>query len=220
MVARELISPDIPALQVTQTGRDAFYLLGEHHVKHLPVVSDGKLLGVISEEDIFNHKIYEPLKEYDFSQIRQFSVRGKDHLFEIIRIMADNRLTVIPVVEEDDRYLGLISQENLIQAFARTSSFAEPGAVVLLEMHRRDYSLATIARIVEEEEMKILGAYLSSTQDSEMVELTIKISNPDLGRIISSLERHGYVVREAISESENEQYYNDRYESLMNYLNL
>ncbi|MEZ4919111.1 MAG: CBS domain-containing protein [Saprospiraceae bacterium] len=220
MIAKELISPNIPALFVTQTGRDAFYLLGEHHIKHLPVVGEGKLLGVISEEDIFNHKIYEPIGKYDFSLIRRFFVRENEHLFEIIRIMADNRLTVIPVVDEAGKYLGLITQESILSSFSHTSSIAEPGATLVLEMHRRDYSLATISRVVEEEEMKVLGAYVSSTDDSEMLELTIKVNRPDITRLVAAFERHGYIVRQAFSDNDHESDFQDRYESFMNYLNI
>ncbi|MBK8555303.1 MAG: CBS domain-containing protein [Lewinellaceae bacterium] len=220
MIAIDLIAPEIPALGITQTGRDAFYLLGEHHLKHLPVVKEGKLLGVVSEEDIFNHKVYEPIGEYDFSLIRRFSVQSREHLFEIIRVMADNRLTVIPVVDQEGNYQGLITQSGILRALAHAAAVAEQGAILVLEMQRRDYSLATITRLVEEEDIKVLSAFVSSTQDSDMIELTLKINQLEISRIVATLERHGYMVREAFAESDHHEALQDRYDSFMNYLNM
>ncbi len=220
MTANELIARDIPALLATQTGKDAFYLLGEHHIKHLPVVQDGRLLGVISEEDIFNHKIYDPVGAYDFSMIRRFAVRENEHFFEVIRILADNRLTAIPVVDEQGNYLGLITQTELIRALAHTVSVAEEGAILLLDIPYRDYDLSTIARIIEEEDVKILGAFVSSSQDSAALELTLKLNRTDIGGVIAALERRGYAIRSTYSEREHTDALRARYDALMSYLNV
>ena len=220
MTAKSLIALDIPALSIEQTGRDAFHLLSDYHVQHLPVINEGKLVGLLSEEDIFNHKLYEPIGLYDFSLLRGFSVRENEHIFEVMRVMGENRLTVIPVTDDQGKYLGLISQNDLLRFFAHTGSFTEPGAVLLLEMNRRDYSLANIARIVEEENVRILSAFVTSTPDPEEVEVTLKLNRNDLGRVIASLERHEYTVKETFGEIEHADGLRERYDSLMNYLNV
>lgn len=221
MTAESLIAYDIPALQTEQTGKDAFHALNDHHVKHLPVVdADRHLVGILSEEDIFNHKLYEPIGEYDFSLLRRFAVRHTDHVFEVMRVMGDNRLTVIPVVDEQGNYLGLIAQNDLLRFFANTASFTEPGGVLVLEMNRRDYSLGAIARIVEEEDAKILSSFVTSGPDTEMIELTIKINRQELSRIVASLERYEYDVKETFAELDYADSLQERYDSLMNYLNI
>ena len=220
MTAKSLIALDIPSLSVEQTGRDAFHLLSDFHVKHLPVVDKGQLVGLLSEEDIFNHKLYDPIASYDLSLIRRFAVRESEHIFEVMRVMGDNRLTVIPVINDEGTYLGLITQNDVLRYFANMYSFSEPGAVLVLEMTRRDYSLATIARIVEEEDVKILNAFVTSIPDPDDVQVTLKLNRHDLGRTIASLERHGYEVKETFSEIEHSDSLKERYESLMNYLNV
>jgi CBS domain-containing protein len=220
MTAQSLIALDIPSLSVEQTGRDAFHLLSDFHVKHLPVVDDGKLVGLLSEEDIFNHKLSDFIGSFDFSLLRRFAVRENEHVFEVMRIMGDNRLTVIPVVDDAGKYLGLISQNDLLRFFANTASFTESGAVLVLEMPRRDYSLATITRIVEENDVKVLNAFVTSTPDPENVEVTLKLNRHDLSRTIASLERHNYEVKEMFGEVEHADGMKERYDSLMNYLNM
>ena len=221
MTAHNLIAYDIPALTVEHTGRDAFHMLNDYHVKHLPVVEEGRLVGILSEEDVFNHKLYEPISSYDFSLLRRYAVTENEHIFEVMRVMGDNRLTVIPVIDAEGTYLGLISQNDLLRYFASTASFTEPGAVFVLEMNRRDYSLGTIAQIIEGEDVKVLSTFVtSSTEDPELVELTIKVNRHDISRAIASLERHEYEVKHTFSNLDHGNVMNERYESLMNYLNI
>ncbi|MCC7246302.1 MAG: CBS domain-containing protein [Saprospiraceae bacterium] len=219
MTARELIAHDIPALTVEHTGRDAFHFLGDFHVKHLPVVDGQRLIGVVSEEDIFNHRLGDPISEYDFSLMRQFAAREDDHIFEVMRSMGNHRLTVMPVVNAEGLYLGLITQNDLLRYFAELSSLTQHGAVLVLEMPFRDYSMATISRLVEEEDVRILGAFITAQTD-DTLQLTLKLNRHDLGGVISALERHGYFVRQSFSEVEHSDILRERYDSLMNYLNI
>ncbi|MCW5923325.1 MAG: CBS domain-containing protein [Saprospiraceae bacterium] len=220
MTAHSLIALDIPSLSVEQTGREAFHLLSDHHVKHLPVVEDGKLVGLLSEEDIFNHKLSDPIKLFDLSLLRRFAVNEHEHVFEVMRLMGDHRLTVIPVVDDEGSYVGLISQNDLLRYFANTASFTESGAVLVMEMPRRDYSLATITRIVEENDVKVLNAFVTSASDPDNVEVTLKLNRHDLSRVVASLERHNYEVKDMFGELEHADGLRDRYDSLMNYLNV
>lgn len=222
MTALNLIAHDIPSLSVTQTGKDAFHLLNDHHVRHLPVVSaEGQLLGILSEEDIFNHKLYEPIGDYNFSLLRRFAVREREHVFEVMRLMGDNRLTIIPVIDDAEHYVGLITQNDLLRYFAAAASFSELGAVLVLDLPRRDYSLAALARIVEDESAKILSAFVtSSPNDEDNVEVTLKLNRQDAQRIIASLQRHEFEVKEAFGEEDYSDTLKEHYESLMNYLNV
>jgi CBS domain-containing protein len=220
MTARTLIAHDIPALTVDQTGREAFHMLNDYHVKHLPVVDGGKLVGLLSEEDIFNHKLADPLSEHDFSVLPLFQVLESEHVFEVIKIMGDHRLTVIPVVDREGNYLGLVQQNDVLRYFAQTSSLTERGAVLVLEMPRRDYSLSTIARIFEEEKVHILSAFVTSTPNPENVELTLKLDRHDLSRAMASLERHEFAVKETFGEIDRTELLRERYDALMHYLNV
>lgn len=220
MTARTLIAHDIPALSVTQTGREAFHMLNDYHVKHLPVVKDGQFIGLLSEEDIFNHKLSDSLSEYDFSGLPFFHVLENEHIFDIIKHMGAHRLTVIPVVDAQGKYLGLVQQTDVLRYFADATSVSENGAVLVMEMPRRDYSLSSIARIVEDENVHILSAFVTSCPDPEWVELTLKLDRSDLARAIASLERHSYEVKESFGETDRTEMMSERYDALMHYLNV
>ena len=219
MVAQDLISRDISPLRTDQTGKDALALLSEHHVRHLPVTEDNRLVGLVSEEDIFNHKLHDKVGSFALSP-RHVTALATDHVFDVMRVMGENRLTFIPVIDLQGIYLGLISQTDLMRFFAETTAFAEPGSVLVLEMNKRDYSLALIARLVESENAAILSAVITSKLDSPLIELTIKTNQPEAARIATALERHGISIRESFSENEYQDGMKDRYDSFMSWMNV
>ncbi len=103
---------------------------------------------------------------------------------------------------------------------ANTASIKEIGGIVVLEMNRVDYSLSQIAQIVESENAKILSSFIMSSIDSTKIEVTLKIAEVDLSRIIRSFERYDMVVKASFQRSTDQDDMQFRYDALMNYLNI
>lgn len=219
MIAAELISKEMIPLRTSDTGRAALNVMSDFYVKHLPIVNNKELLGIISEDDVLNNPIDEPVGSFALS-INTPYVKEDEHLFEVMGIMAEHNLSVIPVVNEEQEYQGLISQEDLIQYYAKSFSFIEPGSIVVLEMLKRNYSLAEISRIVESESATILSTFLNATPQSESIQVTLKINKQEIQPILASFERFEYRIKATYTESDYIDTLKDRYNSLMNYLNV
>ena len=161
-------------------------------VKHLPVVKDSTLLGIINEDDIFDNDVELELGSYQFHGNLP-KLYSSDHIYEAMRLLYEHNLTIIPVVDpETEDYLGLISMEDLLKFFAGVGAFHEPGSIIVLEIARKDYILSEIARIVESENSVILSTFLTTTRDSEKIEVTLKINRQDPISIIATFERYDY----------------------------
>lgn len=219
MIASELISTLVAPLRTSDTGEESMTMMHVYHVKHLPIVNNQILLGTISEEDILTHDLDEPIGSYGLSLIRAH-VNRNDHLFEVMGRMAEYNLTAIPVVDDDENYLGLISQEELIQFYAKSFSFSEPGSILVLEMRKQDYSLAEISRIIEAENVAILSTFLTTSTDDHKVFVTVKINQQDAKRCIASLERYEYTVKASFAEESYLENLKEHYDALMHYLNV
>jgi acetoin utilization protein AcuB len=218
MIAKELISTEVIALQPSHTGDEAIQMMNDFHVKHLPVVRDEQIIGVLSEEQIWNFDPDEEVSSYNL--IHPHYAQENDHIYEVMRIINQHKLTLVPVISRDNKYLGVITLYDLLQFFAQSAAFVEHGAVIVLEVSRQNYSLSQIARIVESENAFILNSFVTSLPDTTELEVTLKINRPDIQRILATFVRFGYIVKASFTE---EDYINDlkeNYDMLMSYLSI
>ena len=219
MIARELISQTLFPVQTSDTGEEVLQQMQVYHVRHLPIVNHEQLLGVISEEDILIHNISEPIGSYRLSFLRPFAM-DFDHIFEVIAKMGRFQLTVIPVIDKEETYLGLVTMEDILQYFASHSSFASQGSILVLETTRGNYSLSEIARIAESEDVMILSSFINTMPESSRIFITLKVNRQDISFFKASLERFGYDISASYSESDFHEGLKERYDSLMSYLNI
>lgn len=220
MRAIELLSETVPALKTSDTGAHALRLMSDYHVRHLPVVSEQQLLGLISEEEILNtHGVEELIGHLPVTMQRPF-VRDNEHAFEVIKLAAQFRLSVVPVIDQHDIYLGAITRDELLQYLAAETDILEPGAVIVMDINLNDYTLSEVARILESVNTKILASFTRTHADTNKIELTVKINQTQLQPVITALNRYNYVVKESFVEPEYFDNLKERYDSLMNYLNI
>ncbi len=220
MIANEVISNAIFPLRKQDTAEDILTMLSMNRLKELPVVDEGKLLGIISEG-----QAYEMTSTQTISDIlipgQVIQVDKHTHIFELISKMALHNLTMIPIVDDKDQtFKGIVTQEDVFNFYAKSFSFKEPGSIVVVEMSRRSYSMAEISQIVESEGAAILSSFLSNASDIEKIIVTIKINKLDIRSIIAGFERYSYEVKASYTEQEYYDNLKDRYDMLMHYLDV
>ena len=220
MIAIELISESIPPLKHTDTGEYAFQWMEEFRVRHLPVMKKDNFVGLISEDDILNQEDASKTLNEMFHHLPRPYLLGNAHIYEILAKLSNEHITVLPILDTDENYLGCISVIELMHKIADTSAIKEIGGILVLELNERDYSLSQIAQIVESENAKILSSYITSHPNSTKLEITLKINQIDLSRIIRSFERYDYSVKATFQRSNFQDDLKNRYDELMNYLNL
>lgn len=220
MIARDLITDEIPPLKTSDTGIRALSWMDELKVSHLPIVNNNDFLGLISDTDILDlNKPEEPIGNHKLSLVRPF-VTEDEHVFEVLKLIQNMKLTLIPVLASDNTYLGVITLPSLIEKFAQTASVSEPGGIIILELNHNDYSLAEISQIVESNDGKILSLYITSFADSNQMEVTLKINKLDLSAIMQTFNRYDYTVKATFYQKEFNEDIRDRFDSFMNYINM
>lgn len=220
MLAKDLVSNSLPPLKTTDTGSKALTWMNEFHCTHLPIVNGEKFLGLISEEDILDWNDADAeIGSHRLSLFRPF-VYENDHIFDVIKVASSLKLTLIPVIDKTEVYIGIIPLENLINYLAEMSGIKEPGGILVLEVSIRDYSLSEIARIVESNDATILSVYLTPHSDSTKIDVTLKINRLDLKHVIATFERFNYQIKASFQESAHSDDLKNNLDSLMNYLNI
>ena len=219
MQASELISSSIISLHPDDDGLKALSLMDDLRISHLPVIRNQFYLGLISENEILQwQSTNELIEEHLPNLIAPFVLRSQ-HLFDIIEILEANSLSVVPVLSEEKKYVGAISNQKLLYNIAKSSAVQSIGGVIVLEMNQNDYSMSEIASIIESNNAKILSSYITSVPDSTKMELTIKVSITELDTIIADLKRFEYKVMASYNDGNSKDDMMERYKSLMRYLN-
>lgn len=220
MRAIELITEEIPPLTHTDSGVKALNWMEEFKVSHLPVLKSGNFVGVISETDILDQTDLDKSLDELFQHLpRPYAFAG-DHFYQVLARIAEHKLSLIPVLDDKEQYLGCTSVHHLLTLIANTGSIKENGGIIVLEMAQTDYSMAQIAQIVESNDAKILSSYIMSSPDSTTIEVTLKINTVELDRIIRTFERYDYLIKASFQKSSYQEDLKFRYDALMNYLNL
>ena len=219
MTADFLLTDALVPLRPSDTGEEALEIMNEFYIRHLPVVEDHKLTAVISEADVLDADPEEAVGNYRVAQLPP-SVYPDDHLYDVMRQLVDNNLTVVPVINREGEYVGMVTGEDLLRFFAQSSTFSDPGSIVVLEMGRHDYSLAEIARIVESDSAIILSSFVRSVPDSNLIEITLKLNSQSIAGTIATFERFNYVVKASFNEKQLQDTLRERFDSLINYLNV
>lgn len=121
--------------------------LGEHHISGLPVVDeDERVIGVISETDLMVRQAetpdpYEPRKHFRLAGLTPgarkhaaksrartagqlmteppVTVHADDSIVEAARTMAQHRVERLPVLDEADRLVGIVTRRDLLRVFLR-----------------------------------------------------------------------------------------------------
>ena len=219
MQASELISSSIISLHPDDDGSKALALMDDLRVTHLPVIRNKSYLGLISENEILQWQSADELIEEHLPNLMAPFVLRSQHLFDIIEILEANSLSVVPVLSEEKKYVGAISNRKLLYTIAKSAAVQNIGGVIVLEMNQNDYSMSEIASIIESNNAKILSSYITSVPDSTKMELTIKVSITELDVIIADLKRFEYKVMASYNDGNSKDDMMERYKSLMRYLN-
>jgi CBS domain-containing protein len=220
MIARHLISEEIIPLKTSNTGEEALELMEDLKVSHLPIVNNEVFLGLISEQDIYDlNSPEEPLGNYQLS-LKHPYVNDHQHIYDVLKLVNEMKLSLIPVLDDHERYLGCITLMDLVNAMAGSFSLENPGGVIVLEMSQNDYDLSEIARIVESNDAKVLSLFISTHVDSTRLEVVLKLNRTELGGVLQTFDRYGYFVKASFGDEEDNDDLKENYDSLMNYLNL
>lgn len=222
MRAKDLLNYMIPPLKPGDAVEKAITWMKELRLTQLPVVDKGNYLGIFSED---------VLLDADHGSVKIDSIPliatsvwtdQNEHYYELLKKTDEEDIGIIAVLDQDKKYLGVVSIEDVVEAFSRMSSIKSPGTIIILAMTQVDYSMAEISRIVESEYAKILSSFIeNSLDDPNQITVTIKLNLQNASNVISALRRHDYTILSKFGNDDNEEdVEKERLDSLMKYLRI
>ena len=212
------ITNDFRAIDSQETIASVQDFFAELNFSHFPVVEEGIFIGSIASDDVETFDTDKKVIDYKYT-LERFFARKSMIWLDVLEIFAKNHTDVIPVLDENNTYIGYYEMEDIMKFFQETPFLKEQGGIIIVQKGLLDYSMAQVAQIVESNNGKILGCFISET-DLENVHITVKIGVGPMNEIIQTFRRYNY---EIISEHQEDTYINslkERSDYLDKYLNI
>ena len=210
MLIEQLISPIVPTLLLTDTGSKALFLMEESNLTQIPLLAEEKYMALVQENDLLDWDTPEsPLSKATFLTYRP-AVFASGHPYEAMRVAHQQNLSIVPVVDNENKYLGAITRDDLLRYITENSGVDNPGGIIIIE----------IARICESEEVIVISTQLFTNKVTGKIEITLKTNRTDLQGLAATFERHNFIVKNVYGEQAHYEDMQDRYNLLMNYINM
>jgi acetoin utilization protein AcuB len=219
MLVNQLITTHYPTVEPDDKITLALQLLEDFDLLHIAVVDHSKYLGLISKDDLLDADDSSCVKVV-LGGMLQKAVRPSEHFLTALKLAAQNNLSMVPVVNNEQEWMGAIPATELLKAAAAFTGAEEQGAVIILEMERKSYSFGEISRLVETNDAYITQFNTFFENETGLLIVTIKINKLEVSDILATFQRYEYSVRYFMGEEqyENELRYN--YDHLMSYLKV
>lgn len=221
MLVSTLISPMLPVLKPADTVGKALLWMEEFDVMQLPLVGGGEYLGMMSRDVLENSPDDEIFLESVLPENSNVFLVAYQHIYEALSLFRRNELDVLAVVDEEQVFIGSLQRREVLDTLGDMLGGAEKGAIVVLKLDQRDYSLAEISRLIEMDGVKIISSFYASKNEfteNEQSVLTLKLNRTEITAVVATLERFGYQILEIHANDPIETIDRERLGLLMRYL--
>ncbi len=218
MRLEDYIINDIKPLNVNDSIGDLQLLFNQLTYSHIPIEKDGVYLGCIPETDAHCFEASKIISDCSYTA-EGFFVRDTTNWLDVMEAFAQNDSNIMPVLDKKNNYLGYYELIDIINLFNETPFLGERGAIIIVEKGFQDYSFSEISQIIESNDAKILGAFISKIEN-DVAQITIKIGNKGLNDVIQTFRRYSYNI---VAGHEDDSYIKslkDRSQYLDKYLNI
>jgi len=221
MQAYEFINNLIPPLKLTDKTGMALTWMEEIRTDVLPVTDEGAFLGLIKEEMIFEANDPETLIGEIVPSNPECWIFSDKHIYDVLRVSSEQSSNIVAILDRNSTYLGVVTMEDSIAAFADSLSIQSQGSVLILSMNMTNYSLAEISRLIESENTKVLSSFITTDPlDETKIKVTLKLDQTELRHIKATLERFGYKVLDHYQEETGVSSEEDRIGNLLRFLDI
>ena len=217
MYITEYLSNEVKPGKVNSTPSQLLEVVHEYKLTHLPLFKGLDFVGNISEEDLAELAIDNEKIDYS-SYLENFFLSDSSTLLDAIQMMYTNQANILPIINEQSKYLGSITESDIIKTFANFPFVSGDGVSMLVSIVEKDLSMTAISNIVEANNGKILGMMIVGYKEDSAYVL-LKFSSSNLLTIGETFERYGYQVIQKFYNDEKQELLQSRYAQLLKYMN-
>ena len=214
----DYINNDFKAFDIQEKIATVQYFFEDVSYSHFPVLENGVFLGSISSDDIGLFDLDKNLSDYKYN-LDVFFTRKNAVWLDVLQDFAQNETNIMPVLDENQQYLGYYEMEDVLKTLNQTPFLKENGGLIVVEKNADDFAFSQIAQIVEGNNGKLLGILVSGVI-ANRVQITLKITSGSINEIVQTFRRYEYDIVSEHQEDNYIQNLKERSEYLDKYLNI
>lgn len=218
MQMQDHIITTIPIFEVGDSLKEVIHFFTHSTYSHVAITEEGSFMGLLGEADLDSFQETSPVEEFRY-QLEVFSVTPEATWLDVLQVFSRNGSNILPVVDDKKRVLGYFDLNDIVDLFTDMPFFTEPGAILVVARAMKDYSFSEVAQIVEGNNTRLLGAFIS-TIDNETAQITLKISDSNINEVLQTFRRYDYEVLSGSTDDKFLEELRQRSDYLDKYLNV
>ncbi|MEI8141361.1 MAG: CBS domain-containing protein [Chitinophagia bacterium] len=219
MLAAAITSQGFPMLHLEDKVNFALQCMEDFDVQELAVLKEDYFLGIVQKADLLDADEAATIMVLS-EQLKKIMVLDTAHFLTALDLFSKHELSILPVLNEQQEYIGMIPQKNLNDALAKFLGVESPGAIIVLAVAPYQYSLAEMSRLVESNNAQIvqLNSYYDESNGAMII--TLKINKDEAQSIIATFQRYDYQLVHYFGKTPIHNDIEAHYHHLMNYLDV
>ena len=207
MLVKEWMAKDPIVIDENTSIMKATQMMKEHGIRRIPVVRDGKLIGIISDRDIKEaapskatsldvHELYYLLSEIKVKDIMTpdpITLRENDSVEKAAVIMLENRISGIPVVDDREHVIGVITQTDVFKVMISITGAYQSPIQIAFEMEDSPGSLNKLLNQIREQGgrvVSVLTSHENMPAGKREVYVRLKdMTDEELNKLVDNLKR-------------------------------
>ena len=208
----------LPIFKVGDSLKKVIKFFNESTYSHIAVVEGNVFIGVLGENDLDHYEKNGKVEDYRYN-LETFFVRKETSWLDVLELFSKNGANLLPVLDDNGLVLGYYDLIDIVDKFIDTPFFTEPGGILVLAKGIKDYSFSEIAQIVESNNVKLIGGFITDIRN-DVIQITIKIGTTHLNEIIQSFRRYNYTILYGNNDDQFIEDLKQRSDYLDKYLNV
>lgn len=218
MHIQEHIITNIPVFEVKDTFEKVLEFFQDTTYSHIAVVEEGRFLGVFSENDSEALLPETKIEQFRY-ELQSFFVRSDTNWMDVLEAFAKNEANLLPILNEKEEVIGYYDLTDIVSVFIDIPFFTDPGNILVIATGINDYSFSEIAQIVESNNAKLIGGFITDTQN-DIIQVTLKITTDNYNKVVQTFRRYNYHILFGNNDDEFLQDLKNRSDYLEKYLNV
>lgn len=218
MITDQYLTSDMEPLALEQTVADAILQMNRFHMDILPIVHNHHLVNYASSDVIEKLDPQTKLAELDQYSTVLPIVNSGQHLLHALTHLKSLNVSLMAVIDEDGEYMGILKTKDVVKALSASLSIRSSGSIIVIRMRPNDYSMSDLSRVIEYSDAKILGFFIFEVENSNELEVHLKLNTAVLKHVLATLERYDYKVIQYFNREDLADDLDERYENLMNFI--